>query len=265
MSRTWDMLRRSDWFASKPQTEESVTAAGGETAQIGPDAEVVVHNAPGGIFADRLRFLRAHLRSLWSEEKLKSLLIASPAPHDGKSTVALNLAIMLAEKGKRRVLLIEADLHHPTLTRRLNLDRPAVVGLADCLEKQADPFAAIRKIEPIQIYLLSAGKTAQHPTELLQSDALPGLMQSLRESFDWVIVDSPPVQPLSDALLLRQRTDASLLVVRSGCTRSAEVDEAVALLGKKHILGMVLNGVEGMERTYSNYYGSYGNNGNRSK
>jgi capsular exopolysaccharide synthesis family protein len=244
---------------------ESVPATEGETARIGPDAEVAVYTDPRGIFADRLRFLRAHLRSLWSEEKLKTLLVASPAPHDGKSTVALNLAVMLAEKGKHRVLLIEADLHHPTVTRRLHLNRPSKIGLADCLEEQVDPFAAIRKIEPIQVFLLSAGKTAQHPTELLQSDAMPGLMRSLRQAFDWVIVDSPPVQPLSDALLLRQRTDATLLVVRSGCTRGPEVDEAVELLGKKNILGMVLNGVEGLERAYSNYYGSYGSNGNGSK
>jgi Mrp family chromosome partitioning ATPase len=86
-------------------------------------------------------------------------------------------------------------------------------------------------------------------------------MQSLRQHFDWVLVDSPPVKPLSDSLILRQRTDATLLVLRAGQTLSSATDEAVALLGKKNILGMVLNGVDGLERTYSKYYGSYGTKG----
>ena len=266
MSRTWDMLRKSEWLAEHRRLAktdgESIGESESNVVQLGLRSSAVVHSEPRGVFADRLRFLRTHLRSLWSEEKLKSLLIASPSPHDGKSTVALNLAVILAERGKRTVLLIEADLHHPTLTRRMGLENLITTGLADCLEKQLDPFRSIRKIAPLEIHFLAAGKTGHHPTELLQSDALPGLMQSLRSHFDWVVVDAPPVKPLSDALLLRQRTDATLLVIRSGHTVANEVDEAVALLGKKHILGMVLNGVEGLDRAYSNYYGSYDSSGN---
>jgi capsular exopolysaccharide synthesis family protein len=232
-----------------------------ESLEVGPEAEIIVYNDPRSVLADRCRFLRAHLRPLWSPEKLKSLLITSPFPHDGKSTVALNLAITLAERGSRKVLLIEGDLHYPTVTRRLGFAHEDLPGLADCLEgKPDDPFSFIRRIEPIGIYLLPAGKPRSHPTELLQSDALSAVMRSLRQHFDWVLVDSPPVKPLSDALILRQRTDATLLVLRAGQTLSSATDEAVALLGKKHILGMVLNGVDGLERTYSKYYGSYGSN-----
>jgi capsular exopolysaccharide synthesis family protein len=229
-----------------------------KSVEMDPSAEISVHNDPRGILADRCRFLRANLRPLWSPEKLKTLLITSPFPQDGKSTVALNLAIVLAEQGKRKVLLIEADLHHPTLTQRLGLDHLGLHGLSDCLEGGVtDPRSALRSVEPIGIYLLPAGKPKAHPTELLQSDALAGVMQTLREQFDWVVVDSPPVKPLSDALILRQRTDATLLVIRAGRTLSPAVDEAVTLLGKRNILGMVLNGVEGVERAYSRYYGSY--------
>jgi capsular exopolysaccharide synthesis family protein len=263
MSKTLDSIEKSEWDAKDPRVisiaGESVVTIG--PVEVGPGAEILVHNDPQGVLADRCRFLRANLRPLWSEEKLKSLLITSPFPHDGKSTVALNLAIVLAERGTRKVLLIEADLHHPTLTKRLGLEHHKLPGFAECLEgAMSNPLSAIRRVEPIGIHLLPAGSTNSHPTELLQSDAVLRIMRSFREHFDWVLVDSPPVKPLSDALLLRQRTDATLLVIRAGRTLSTAVDEAVALLGKKNILGMVLNGVEGIERTYSRYYGSYGGN-----
>jgi capsular exopolysaccharide synthesis family protein len=263
------MLRESDLRAERRQLakipEETMMARISEEVvqvQAGPGADVLVQNDPRGVLADRLRFLRAHLRSLWSEEKLKSLLIASPSPHDGKSTVALNLGVVLAEGGKRRVLVIEADMHHPTITERLQLGYRTTAGLAECLHGSVDPHDAILKIDPLEVFLLAAGNNVGHPTELLQSDALEVLMRALRREFDWVIVDSPPVQPLPDALLLRQKTDATLLVIRSGATSKTAAEGAVALLGKKHILGMVVNGVGGLEQAYSKYYGSYGGNGN---
>jgi len=266
MSRTWDLLRKSDLFAENRQlpspSEEHAREVTYLTAHIGPEAEALLQREQHGVMADRLRFLRANLRSLWSEEKLKCLLITSAAPHDGKSTVALNLAITLAEGGKRKVLLIEGDMHQPRITQRLSLGFTRAPGLADCLDGKAEAAKAVLKIDPLEMFLLSAGKPGNHPTELLQSDALAALMRTVRKQFDWVVVDSPPVQPLSDALLLRQQTDATLLVVRSGQTPSSAVEEAVTLLGKKSILGMVLNGVEGLERQYSKYYKVYGSDGN---
>jgi len=263
MSKTLDAVGTAELEVQNPPLKNIVDQAAIriESVEVGPAAEIIVYNDPRGVLADRCRFLRAHLRPLGSSDKLKSLLITSPFPHDGKSTVALNLAIVLAERGKRKVLLIEADLHHPTITHRLGLDHYGLAGFAEYLEGEvSNPLSLIRQVDPIGIYLLPAGKPHSHPTELLQTDAVAGMMQSVREHFDWVLVDSPPVKPLSDALLLRQRTDATLLVLRAGRTLSSAVDEAVALLGKKNILGMVVNGVEGIERAYSRYYGSYGGN-----
>ncbi|MDQ1470534.1 MAG: protein-tyrosine kinase [Bryobacterales bacterium] len=227
-----------------------------EVIQAGSTTENIAYSQD--VMTDRFRFLRTHLRRLWDADKLKTLLITSPFPHDGKSTVALNLAISLSEGGNRKVLLIEADLHHPTVTNRLGLTLRMVKGFADCLQGDANVSSVIRRIEPIGIYLLSGGKPCAHPSELLQSDALARMIRSLRERFDWVLIDSPPVTPLSDALLLRQQTDATLLVIRSGYTTIPAVDKAVAMLGKKNIAGMILNGVEGLEKTYSQYYGVYG-------
>ena len=87
-----------------------------EQVEVLPESRIVFHNEPRSPGADRFRYLRMRLRELWDAGKLRSLLITSPLPQDGKSTIALNLATALAEHGKRTVLLIEADLHHPTLT-----------------------------------------------------------------------------------------------------------------------------------------------------
>jgi Mrp family chromosome partitioning ATPase len=91
------------------------------------------------------------------------------------------------------------------------------------------------------------------PTELLQPQELSTLFQKLSSQFDWIVVDSPPVLPLSDAIALRQHLDGSLLVARAGATSAKAVEEAIALLGRRHILGNILNGIETLEQPYRAY------------
>jgi len=224
-----------------------------EEVQVHPGCRIIMHTDPRSAGADRFRFLRMCLRELWNAGKLKSLLITSPLPRDGKSTISLNLATALSEGGKRTVLLIEADLHHPTLTEQLGLEgRP---GLADCLEGTLNPVMALRRLEPLNWYLLSAGDPRSNPTELLQTDALAGLLEKLSPHFDWILIDAPPVTPLTDALSLARQANATLLVAREGRTPREEIEKAIAVLGRQRVLGIVLNGVEGLDRLYSGYYG----------
>jgi succinoglycan biosynthesis transport protein ExoP len=165
----------------------------------------------------------------------------------------LNLATALAERGKRNVLVVEADLHHSSLSEGLRLKPWA--GLTECLLDDAmPPLSAIRRIEPLGWYLLPAGEPRRNPTELLQTPAFGAIMQKLAPSFDWILIDSPPVIPLTDALSLQQHADASLLVVRAGHTPREAVEQTIALLGKKNIVGIVLNGVEARDHLYYQYY-----------
>jgi capsular exopolysaccharide synthesis family protein len=196
------------------------------------------------------------LRELSATGKLKGILITSALPHDGKSTVALNLATSLAEHGKRNVLLIEGDLYRPTLTQQLGLGLRS--GLAQCLEDGVGPFSVIRRIQPLGWYLLAAGRARGNPTELLQTEILSEVFRTISEHFDWVVVDSPPVMPLADALALSKQTDATLLVARAGRTPIQAVEDAINLMGRNRVLGVVLNGVDGVDKAYSKYYGSYG-------
>jgi capsular exopolysaccharide synthesis family protein len=227
-----------------------------ERVHIRPENRLVSITDPSSPATDRFRYLRMRLRELWSAGKLKKLLLTSPIAHDGKSTIILNLATVLSERGKRAVLVIDGDLHHASIAETLGLNPWS--GLAECLRGDATPpLSSIRRVDPLGWHLLPAGEPRQNPTELLQSPAFGNLLRTLSPRFDWILIDSPPVVPLTDALSLQQHTDGSLLVVRADRTPREAVEQAVALLGKQNILGVVLNGVEQRNHLYYQYrYGA---------
>jgi len=256
-SRTKEARRRTIPFVETSQAVISPALADVEIdqAQIDPTSRIALLMAPHSSGADRFRFLRLRLRELRQLAKLQSIVITSPIPEDGKSTTAICLASSLAEGGKNSVLLIEADLHHPSLAKSLCI--PGRPGVAECLEGGVRALSEIRKIEPLGWHLLQAGTTKGNPSELLQSDALPVLMQQVAPHFDWILVDSPPALPLTDAVSLCRNVDGSLLVARADRTPREAIDEALTLIGRKHIVGIILNGTEGLGRYYSSYYGHY--------
>jgi capsular exopolysaccharide synthesis family protein len=228
----------------------------GEYVNASPAARIVYHSEPESAGADRFRLLRMRLWPLWEAEKLKTLLITSAHAQDGKSTIVLNLATALAEQGQRKVLVVEGDLCRPSLSSRLGI--PAKKGLAECLEEGADPFALIRRMDPLGWYLLPAGLAKGNSTELLQSPALGSMFEKLAPHFEWIIIDTPPVVPLTDTLSLRQYADAGLLVVRADRTPGTAVEAAIDRFGAKKLLGIVLNGSDEMDRVYADYRKTYG-------
>jgi capsular exopolysaccharide synthesis family protein len=220
-----------------------------------PKSRLIFHADPRSGAADRYRFLRMRLRELCSIGKLKTVLVTSPLPEDGKSTTVINLATALADHGKNRVLLIEADLYHSPLVTMLGLD-PAP-GLAECMESGLDLRSAIRKLHPLEWFFLPAGKPQGNPTELLNRDAFVRMMRQVVSSFDWVLIDSPPVLPLVDALMLKRHADGTLLVARAGHTPRKAIEQSLSLLGQDHILGIVLNATEKVNQPYAKYSNYY--------
>jgi len=188
--------------------------------------------------------------------ELRSIAITSPMPEDGKSTIAMSLATSLSEQGQHTVLLIEADLHKPGLAKSLGL-RPKS-GLAECLEDGLEPLSQLRKVEPLSWYLLEAGIPRGNPTDLMQSDALKMVIERLIPYFEWILIDTPPVLPLTDALSISRQVDATLLVARADRTPREAIERALTVIGRKHVLGIVLNAAEGLGRPYSQYYRHYG-------
>lgn len=242
-------------FAGAPPPSSAAPALKREfpvvQARIGPEIRLVTHSDPRSSAVDRYRYLRMRLREAWSTGKLRKLMVTSPIAQDGKTTVVMNLAGILCERGSRSVLVVEGDLHRSTIAQSLGLS--SAPGLTECLTGDADPLDAVQRIEPLGWNLLQAGEPLRTPTELLQPAALSPVVQKLAPYFDWILIDSPPVVPITDALLLQQQADACLLVVRAGRTPRALVDKAVELLGKQHIAGILLNAVEIVARPYGYY------------
>jgi capsular exopolysaccharide synthesis family protein len=227
-----------------------------EKVQLHPESRISLLTDSRSTGADRFRSLRMRLRDLRQMAKLRSLVITSPMPEDGKSTIAMSLATSLSEQGQTTVLLIEADLHRPTLAKSLGV-RPKP-GLAECLEDGLDPLSQLRKVEPLGWYWLQAGNPRGNPTDLIQSDGFKTVLERLTPYFDWILIDTPPVLPLTDALSLSRQVDATLLVARADRTPRMAIEHALTVIGRKHVLGIILNGTEGLGRLYSEYYGHYG-------
>jgi Mrp family chromosome partitioning ATPase len=236
---------------------------GTEVSPVSAESRVVVYNNPKSAGADRFRLAQIRLKSIQAARKLKTLLITSPLPKDGKSTVALNLATVLSENGKVPVLLLEADVQRPAIVKKLGL-KPWP-GLTECYQGGDDPMQAIRRIDPLGFYLLPAGEPAEGAASLLQSNFASQLIKSLSSgSFSWILVDSPPTTPMADILAIKAQADGTLLVARAGKTPREAIEESARNLGRDHIVGIILNGVEGLNRTYYKYYG-YGRSEARAK
>jgi len=238
---------------------DAVDKAGGflpvptEVAHLSPESRAVIHTEPRSIGADRFRLLLIRLRAIQASKGIKSIVVTSPIPGDGKSTVALNLATGLSEDGKRPVLLLEADVHRPVAIKNLGLD--PWPGLTERFKNNSDPMLAIRRIDPLGFYLLPAGHPDEDCSDLLQTDFASQLVRRVSSNFDWIVIDSPPTTPIADVLALKAQADATLLVVRAGNTPREAIEEAIQNLGREHILGIVINGIPNLDRTYSSYYG----------
>lgn len=205
---------------------------------------------------DRFRLLRHHLREIRNTRTLNTILVTSAIPQDGKSTIAINAATALADGGRTKVLLIEADLHCPSVGKTLGLGRSP--GMAECLEQGHDPLQYVRKLDPLGFYFLESGAAETHPTDLIQSEAWPKLLSALRGRFDWIVVDSPPVLPIPDTLSMWKHVDGVLLVVRSGQTPRDLADEAIRLVGPERLAAIVFNGSAEANQSYYKYSSYYG-------
>jgi Mrp family chromosome partitioning ATPase len=225
-----------------------------EVSPVPAEARVVVYSEKTSAAADRYRLAQIRLKNLQATRKLKSLVITSPLPGDGKSTVALNLATVLSENTEVPVLLLEADVTRPTLLEKLGL-KPWP-GLTECFRHGDDPMMAVRHINPLGFYLLPAGQPEENRTGILESNVISHFIKGLSSSlFGWILIDSPPTTPTADIVALKALADGTLLVARAGTTPRQAIEESVRNLGHDHILGIILNCVEGLDRVYSKYYG----------
>jgi capsular exopolysaccharide synthesis family protein len=199
---------------------------------------------------EQFRKLAATLLHGQREARLKVIMVTSAVPGEGKTLTTLNIALVLAESYKRRVLLIDADLRRPRLSEAANLT--ASEGLGGLLKAPEDRKASLTRFSE-HLWFLPAGRPDPEPLSGLTSARMQHLLEEAAERFDWVIVDTPPVAAAADAGLLGAMVDATVFVVRAGQTPYPEVQQAIDTLGRDRIFGIVLNGVDSRTDTYSAY------------
>jgi len=200
---------------------------------------------------EEFRTLRTRLYQIRDKRPLQTVLITSALPKEGKSFTAANLAQAIVRQHERRALLIDADLRLPGL--HVPLGAPLMPGLSDYLRGDADEFSVIQKSPRENLFFIPGGKPVSNPAELIGNGRLQNLLQGLKPIFDWIVVDSPPVIPVSDATLLADFCDGIVVVVKAASTPFDLAQKARQEFQGKPLLGIVLNRVEpGL--SYSSYY-----------
>jgi capsular exopolysaccharide synthesis family protein len=200
--------------------------------------------------AEQFRTLRSRLYQIRAVRSLRSLLVTSSVPGEGKTFVTSNLAQSIVRQPDRRVLIIDADLRCARL--HTHLGAPSSPGLTDYLRGEVDEMAVIQQGQDGNLFLIAGGVEVTNPSELLLNGRLKKLIDRVAPVFDWVIVDSPPCLPVADATILADVCDGVILVVRAGATPSPVAQRACQEMQGKNIVGVVLNAVE--ESSYESYY-----------
>jgi capsular exopolysaccharide synthesis family protein len=210
----------------------------------------------GSTRAEAYRQLRTNLMFSNIGKKLQAIVVSSAVSGEGKSTTAVNLAMVLAETG-RPVLLVDADLRRPSVAGYLDIEGGA--GLTNVLAGQLTPDDAIQRWGSGGLHVLACGTLPPNPSELIGSDAMATLMAELRMRFDVIIIDTPPLLPVTDAAVAAAHADGVVLVVRHGKTDRERV--AMATRGLRavdaHVAGTVLNAVPRNDSVVGDDYHAY--------
>ncbi|WP_162237533.1 MULTISPECIES: polysaccharide biosynthesis tyrosine autokinase [unclassified Arthrobacter] len=212
---------------------------------------IVLTSDPNGNVAEAYRLLATNLEFLNPDKSLRSIVVSSPLPGEGKSTTAINLALAAAERN-HKVLLIDADLRRPSVAEFCSIE--GGVGLTTVLSSRASLSSVIEPWESIDV--LPCGVVPPNPNQLLSSDSMAHLVKELSDVYDFIVIDSPPILLVADALPLARLTDGAVIVTRQHRTRRGQLAKTLQSLEGvgSDALGVILTGGKAASRTA--YYGS---------
>ena len=207
------------------------------------------------IVVEQYRRLASSLHHLQVDAGLKTLMVTSALPRDGKTLTVTNLALTLSGSYQRRVLLIDADLRRPSLHAVFRL--PKTTGLSEALRSGNRPH--VLELSPL-LSILPAGESIQDPLGALTSDRFATLLNDCASAYDWVLLDAPPVGLMPDGNVLAKLTKAVVFVIGAGITSYKIIERAIAEIGRDNIVGTVLNRIDEKEMAtaegYDHYYSS---------
>ena len=212
----------------------------------------IVEKEPKSIAAESYRTLRTNIQYSSFDREYKTIVVTSSEQGEGKSTTAGNLALSMAQ-GEKKVILIDCDLRKPSLHKKFQISN--LVGLSDVIVGKSDLASAVHRYNK-NLVILPSGKIPPNPSEMLSSKTMTKLLETLKEGFDYIIIDTPPVQAVTDSQILSVKADGTILVVKSERTKKESVQNAIDLLKKvnANIIGTVLNGIDASRNKYYYYY-----------
>jgi capsular exopolysaccharide synthesis family protein len=189
--------------------------------------------------SEQFRLLATRLQRLQNARAARSVLLTSSADGDGKSLLALNLGISLAQGGRQRVLLLDGNLRKAALSAMLTIDsRP---GLTNWYQTNHSALDFMCRISGHNVWAMPAGNAPVDPLELVKSARMPELLQTLNSAFDWVLLDSPPLLPRADAEVLSRVCDATIVVVRPNTSTKSTLKQALERVAPTKLVGLLLN------------------------
>lgn len=226
---------------------------------------LVTQNDPKNPGAEAYRVIRTGIQFAQAGKELQTIALTSCTPNEGKSTTIANLAVVLTQAGKS-VLLIDCDMRNPTVHKNFNLSNK--VGLSSCISMGTALSDAVQKTSIEGLYALTGGVIPPNPSELLGSEQMKNVLQRAKEQYDYVLIDTPPVMPVTDALIVGRFVDGMILVIASAEVKvemARDVKNQLVNAGA-NILGVVLNKVRSEHHGYGyGYYYYYVNDGEKHK
>jgi protein-tyrosine kinase len=248
------LAERQNRHAEVDDPHEVITSHAIDANKLDP--RLVSFSAPQSVVAEQYKSLRTKLLHAKTARGFTTFLISSPLPVEGKTLTAANLAITVAQGFEQSVLLIDADLRTHGISQVFGIR--ADVGLSQYLQGTADLSEVLLRLSEIdRLTILPAGSQPANPAELLGSEKMAMLLRDLKHRYadGIVLIDTPPVLPLTDANLLAPQVDGAIFVVRAGKTLKESAARALSQFKNTEVLGVVLNDVDHLSTShYDNYY-----------
>lgn len=212
---------------------------------------LIVEDKPKSMESESYRTLRTNIQYSSIDKKIRSIVITSARPEEGKSTVSGNLALSFAQNGKK-VIIIDCDLRKPSMHKKFNISN--LYGLSEVLIEKETLDNAIQEYNP-NLCILTSGKIPPNPAEMINSNSMNNLLQELKDEYDVIIIDSPPLENVTDGQILSAKVDGTILVIKAGESKMDAVKEAKNLLNKvgANIIGIVMNQVKKNKKDYYYY------------
>lgn len=219
---------------------------------------LIAHNDLKNPATEAYRVIRTSIQFAQAGKELKTLAVTSCMPNEGKSITVANLAVVLTQAGKS-VLLLDCDMRNPTVHKNFGLSNK--LGLSSCISMGTPLSAAVQATKVDNLYAVTSGVIPPNPSELLGSEQMKNVLQRAKEQYDYVLIDTPPVMPVTDALIVSRFVDGMILVIASAEVKvemARDVKNQLVNAGA-NILGVVLNKVRSEHHGYGyGYYYYYG-------